>query len=120
MQQTLLKHLGLRLNEEVRSIEQAMRQSEFRDNFDIKQQWAVRISDLQGYLLRYKPNIIHFSGHGSKTGEIILEDEVGRTRPVRFQALSELLFLFNKDRDLMKDPMLSFLMLVIPGNRQEQ
>jgi hypothetical protein len=50
----------LRLDEEMRGVDQALRQSEFRDKFDIKQHWAVRVVDLQGYFLRYKPDIIHF------------------------------------------------------------
>ena len=54
----------LRLDEEVRGIEQALRQSEYRERFEIKQHWAVRVIDLQDYLLWHKPNIVHFSGHG--------------------------------------------------------
>ena len=38
----------LRLDEEMRAIDQAIRQAEFRDKFDIKQQWAARVVDLQG------------------------------------------------------------------------
>jgi formylglycine-generating enzyme required for sulfatase activity len=61
----------------MRGIDQALRQTDFRDKFDFKQQWAVRVLDLQGYLLRYKPDIVHFSGRGSESSEIILEDNVG-------------------------------------------
>lgn len=80
----------LRLDEEVRTIDEALRKSKFRDRFDIQQQWAVRTIDIQGCFLRYGPNIVHFSGHGSKSGEIILEDDTGRSRPLRYQALSRL------------------------------
>ncbi len=80
----------LRLDEEVRGIEQALRQSEFRERFEIKQHWAVRVIDLQGYLLRHKPNIVHFSGHGSESSEIILEDNQGHSQPVSSRALGQL------------------------------
>jgi len=80
----------LRLDEEMRGIDQVLRQSEFRDRFDIKQQWAVRVVDLQGYLLRHKPDIVHFSGHGSASSEIILEDNNGNSQPVSNRALSQL------------------------------
>jgi hypothetical protein len=80
----------LRLDAEVRSIDQAIRQADFRDRFDIRQQWAVRIIDLQGYLLRYKPDIVHFSGHGSTSSEIVLEDITGKSSPVPTQALTRL------------------------------
>ncbi len=80
----------LRLDEEVRAIDQALMQAEFRDRFDIKQHWAVRIFDIQGYLLRHKPDIVHFSGHGSSSSEIIFEDNAGNSHPVSPNALSQL------------------------------
>ena len=33
----------LRLDEEIRSIDQALLQAKFRDKFDLVQQWAVRV-----------------------------------------------------------------------------
>jgi len=86
----------LKLDEEMRAIDQAIRQSEFRDRFDIKQQWAVRVTDLQGYLLRHKPDIVHFSGHGSTLSEIVLENNSGNSQPVPSHALSQL-FSMLKD-----------------------
>lgn len=80
----------LRLDEEVRAIDHALLQAEFRDRFDIKQHWAVRVFDIQSYLLRHKPDIVHFSGHGSSSSEIILEDNTGNSRPVSTRALSQL------------------------------
>ena len=85
----------LRLDEEIRSIDLALQQSEYRNNFDIKQHWAVRVADLQSYLLRHKPNIVHFSGHGSSSSEIILEDNHGDSKPVPTHALSQLFNLFK-------------------------
>ena len=86
----------LRLDEEIRSIDLALQQAEFRDKFDIKQHWAVRVTDLQGYLLRHQPDIVHFSGHGSAVSEILLEDNNGNSRPVPPRALSQL-FSILKD-----------------------
>lgn len=80
----------LRLGEESRAIDQALRQAEFRDKFDIEQHWAVRAADLQGYLLRHQPHIVHFSGHGGPSSEIILEDNAGNSHPVSVRALSTL------------------------------
>lgn len=85
----------LRLDKEVRSIDQALRQSRFRDKFQLDQQWAVRVSDLQPLLLRYKPDIVHFSGHGSESSEIILEDSEGNSKPVPASALSRLFSLLK-------------------------
>lgn len=87
---------SLRLDEEMRGIDTALRGADFRDRFDIKQQWAVRVADLQSHLLRYKPDIVHFSGHGSSTSEIILEDITGNSHIVPARALSQV-FSILKD-----------------------
>jgi len=60
----------LRLDEEMRGIDQALRQAEYRDKFEIKQHWAVRVVDLQGYFLRHKADVVHFSGHGSASRKL--------------------------------------------------
>jgi hypothetical protein len=78
----------LRLDEEMRGIDEVLRQSKFRDSFEIAQHWAVRVSDLQGYLLRHAPDVVHFSGHGSTLGEIYLEDNYGKGAPVTSRALA--------------------------------
>lgn len=80
----------LKLDRESRSIEQALRQSEFRHKFEVIQHWDVRINDLQGLLLRHQPNIVHFSGHGNEASEIILVDNTGNSYPVSVRALGEL------------------------------
>lgn len=80
----------LRLDEESRSIDQALRQTDYRDRFEISQHWAVRVVDIQELLLRYRPDIVHFSGHGSASSEIILQDDNGRSHPVTVDALSGL------------------------------
>ena len=86
----------LRLDEEIRGIEQALLQAEYRDKFAIEQEWAVRVSDLQGHLLRHQPDIVHFSGHGSEASEIILEDKTGESQTVPTRALEQL-FAVLKD-----------------------
>ncbi|HSN76304.1 MAG TPA: CHAT domain-containing protein [Anaerolineae bacterium] len=80
----------LRLDEEVRAIDQVLRQADYRDEFDLRQHWAVRVADLQELLLRHKPEIVHFSGHGSQVGQLLLEDDRGREYAVPPEALSQL------------------------------
>ncbi len=80
----------LRLDEEVRTIDERLRAAHFRDRFELVQAWAVRHTDLSGYLLRYQPHIVHFSGHGSDVGQIVLEDRNGRPKPVSAEAISGL------------------------------
>ena len=78
----------LRLDEEVRAIDEALLKSPFRDRFDLIQHWAVRVSELQGLLLRHQPHIVHFSGHGSEFSQIILQDAQGNAQPVPTRALT--------------------------------
>lgn len=85
----------LRLDEEIRSIDEALRQSDFRQHFQIEQQWAVRVSDLQGLLLRHRPDIVHFSGHGSSASSLVLEDITGKPQEVPSEALADLFGVLN-------------------------
>ena len=80
----------LRLDHESRAIDEALRKAEFRDRFTFEQYQAVRIKDLQECLLRFKPHIVHFSGHGSSAGQILLEDNNGNSKPVSEYALGTL------------------------------
>jgi len=88
----------LRLDEEAREIDEALREAEYRDRFEVKQQWAVRSDDLQKAFLRHRPNIVHFSGHGTQSSEIVLEDEKGMMRAVSPKALSGLFSEFKTIR----------------------
>jgi hypothetical protein len=80
----------LRLDEEVREIEEAIRLSDLRDKIQLEQKWAVRISDLQDYILKYEPDIVHFSGHGSHNNKIIFENNIGESIEVPPEALAKL------------------------------
>ncbi len=80
----------LRLDAEIREIDRALQQTKYRDLFVIEQQHAVRVTDLQGHLLRHKPDIVHFSGHGSEQSDLVLEDNFGNSQPVSVRALSQL------------------------------
>src|SRR4051794_2973475 len=70
--------IALRLGEEVREIKERLRLADLRDEFVLEQEHAVRVTDLQAHLLHHRPHVVHFSGHGSRTGRIILEDATGR------------------------------------------
>jgi hypothetical protein len=85
----------LRLDQEIRAIDLALHQAEFRDRFDLRQHHAVRSSDLQAVLLRHRPQIVHFSGHGMPDG-LYLEDEQGRRRKVEGSVLARILAVFKK------------------------
>lgn len=85
----------LKLDEEIRAIEQALRRGKYWNHFQLEQHWAVRVTDLQALLLESRPHIVHFSGHGSAESEIILQDEQGQSRPIPRQALKTLFELLK-------------------------
>lgn len=81
----------LRLDQEARGIDAALRQGRHGQRFNLAQHWAVRSEDLLDALLRRRPAVIHFAGHGSATGQLILEDAAGRATPLAPAALAALL-----------------------------
>lgn len=80
----------LALDNEIREITQKIRLAENRDILDVISAWAVRPDDLLQYLNQHTPQIVHFSGHGSAEGEIILVDNNGSSKPVSSSALKAL------------------------------
>jgi CHAT domain-containing protein len=80
----------LRLDEEVRTIDERLREADYRDRLVLVPHFAVRREDLQQALLRYQPHVVHFSGHGSTSGAIILEDSSGQSSEVSPEALGGL------------------------------
>lgn len=84
----------LMLPEEMRQIDKRIQHGSHRERFDLRSAWAVTAADLSQTLLRYTPGILHFSGHGAHRGEIILNDESGRSQSVAGPALARLFKIF--------------------------
>lgn len=84
----------LRLDEEVREIEEGIQRSRNREQFRIRSKWAVRLRDLRRVLLDREPQIVHFCGHGELSG-LMVEDESGNAVLLTPQALAGLFELFT-------------------------
>jgi len=80
----------LKLDEEIRAITEKIRASEHHDLLDLVSVWAVRPDDLLQSLNEHKPQIVHFSGHGDLTGEIVLVDNKGVPKQVSTVAIRAL------------------------------
>lgn len=78
----------LRSSEEMRKIKEGLRSSSHRDSFKIDCCSATRIKDIRNEMLRYKPNIVHFCGHGQGEEGIAFEDESGNALYVDSVALA--------------------------------
>ncbi len=84
----------LRLDEEVREIQTALKLSKEREQFQIISEWAVRPDDVRRALLEHEPQVVHFSGHGAGERGLVLEDETGQAQLVSAGALARLFKLF--------------------------
>ena len=85
----------LRLDKEVREIDEGLRRAEHRDKFELMHKWAVRPRDVQRAMLQAKPNIVHFSGHGEGEDGLVFEGSDGKFQLVSGSALASLFKLFS-------------------------
>jgi hypothetical protein len=85
----------LRLDEEIREISQRIRAADYRDTLDLVSRWAVRPDDVLQAMNEERPSIVHFSGHGSNKGEILLEDADGTAKPISGKAIRHLFSAFS-------------------------
>ncbi|QDL11815.1 hypothetical protein DP114_31470 [Brasilonema sennae CENA114] len=79
---------NLRLDEEVREIQAAWERALNREKFELINKGAVRIDELRRTLLDHKPQIVHFSGHGTGTNGLVLENNSGSAQIVSTESLS--------------------------------
>jgi len=87
----------LALQAEADAIADALRRAKYGGHFEFVTEYAVRVDQLQELLLQHRPHVVHFSGHGTGDGEIILEDKDGSARAVTPEALSNTFALFHED-----------------------
>jgi CHAT domain len=81
----------LRLDEEARAITETIRKSKHRDSVQLISAWAVRPPDVLQELNERKPEIVHFSGHGSDRDEIVFQDDQGQAKLVSKEAIVQLM-----------------------------
>ncbi len=69
----------LRPTDEAKFIDETLRATSYRDQFDFRPTWGVTLEGLMKSLNRLRPVILHFTGHGSGTASgLVLEGEFGR------------------------------------------
>ncbi|MGB3189184.1 MAG: CHAT domain-containing protein [Limnoraphis sp.] len=84
----------LRLEEEIREIDEGLRRANQRHQYKLEQKLAVRSRDFYRAILDYKPSIVHFCGHGVGQEGIVLEDDTGKSAVVPTNALASMFKLF--------------------------
>jgi CHAT domain len=86
----------LRLDEEIRAIQAVLKRAKNREKYEIVTEWAVRVDDLRRALLEHQPTIVHFSGHGSGSTGLALENSSGQVQLVSTESLAKLFGLFQE------------------------
>lgn len=84
----------LALGNELRHIRREIQLEANRDRFEVVSEWAVTPDDLLKAFRNHKPNVVHFSGHGSDYG-IVLQNEVGAACSVSKEGLAALFGMHN-------------------------
>ena len=84
------------LQKEAKEIAEGLQRSKKADKFQLEQQWAVTPREMQRAVLDYKPEIVHFSGHGAGEGGLALEDGMGQIKLVNAKALAALFEAFKE------------------------
>lgn len=87
----------LRVHEEVREIEDAIRRALHRDAYRVVVRLGVRARDVHRLLLEHRPAIVHFSGHGRGERGVVLEDDGGSALPVSGEDLAGMLGHFRHE-----------------------
>lgn len=81
----------LRLEEELRAIEDALQRSRLRDSYELRMCPAVTFTKVLHELDDHEPAIVHFSGHGDPSGRLVLLGEREGAHHVDPEHLAELL-----------------------------
>ena len=78
----------LRVDEEIREIQQTIKQGRQRDNISVQTEWAVRPRDITQALIDFQPHFVHFAGHGGgREGSFAAEDDIGSTHVIPVDGL---------------------------------
>ncbi len=84
----------LQLEQELTDISAGLQRSRKSDHFKLELRSAVKPRDIQRSMLDVKPQIVHFSGHGTGKEGLVFEDEEGQIKLISGPALAGLFKLF--------------------------
>jgi len=89
------------VDEEARQISERIQEGPHRNKFELHKHTAIQPADLQKFLLRYRPHIVHFSGHGHKTKRIILGGSGSRGKTIDQHGLTQVFALYKRSLRLV-------------------
>ncbi|HEU4408211.1 MAG TPA: SUMF1/EgtB/PvdO family nonheme iron enzyme [Polyangiaceae bacterium] len=80
----------LGLGKEHRVLDECLRAAKYRSDFELVTRGAARFGDLRQALLEYRPDIVHFAGHGGAGAGLLMLDENDEPIAVSAKALASL------------------------------
>jgi hypothetical protein len=83
----------LAVDKEYRRVLKALESTKYRDKFKMLPLPDVHITDIPSVLRRNAPKIVHFSGHGTETGQLLMRDDEGTVIKVDPDGVSGLIAL---------------------------
>ncbi|MBW4657069.1 MAG: CHAT domain-containing protein [Drouetiella hepatica Uher 2000/2452] len=86
----------LRVGQELREIREKLQMACLRNEIILESREAIRSGDITQAILAFSPHIVHFSGHGMSSGELCIEDRLGKVQTVQLDALASLFKLASK------------------------
>lgn len=88
----------LRVDEEIREIQQVIKQGKERDNIWVRSEWAVRPRDITQALIDFQPHFVHFAGHGGgEEGSFAGENDIGYAHIIPVDGLVQAFKAVGKD-----------------------
>ena len=96
-------HLDLNLDEEYKSIGEAINKGKYRDNITLlNPKLAVNIDNFIQAMNSEEPHIVHFAGHGTEYSKLLIMDESGKADELLSkEALSHLFKTLNDNPKLV-------------------
>jgi hypothetical protein len=92
-----LVNMPLGLDHEFREIQSKIRGSKYRGLIELISRPAAQPGDLLQAIHEVRPDVVHFSGHGSRADGLYLLDKYGQAKPVSRVAIANL-FKLVKDQ----------------------
>jgi hypothetical protein len=85
----------LRLYREFELIDEKIWSSKYRNKFQLIPRFSSSARRLSDYIIRFKPNIVHFSGHGTTKGELVFQDEYGESQVANAVSIKNIFGILN-------------------------
>ncbi len=79
------------------AIEERLRQASFSPNVEIRFAWEPTVDEIERQLRDFAPNIVHYSGHGSRRGELVVPNNSGTGYAIPREAFTRLLSLLGPE-----------------------